>query len=379
MTTKEATKIATMETKELREALQKANFVKSHGGLPVLSNALIECIDGKTTITTTDMERTVRITIDSTTNGIASTLLPRKTTSIFLNGANEKVSITKGKTEQQITLSREDIGDMSVTVPLTKHFPPIPPPIPKNADWHTLDAKWFCSMLSIVSIASANESHPVLNGVAFNDGAIAAADGFRLTVLKDNRLAFGLKGKQVIVPLDTINLVVKLFRKEKTLEMRFESSNSSLETRYVHFRVGNVTLTSELIQGTYPNYEQLVPNNFGCKASFSSPLFLQRLSMIDTNAIYNGIVRYSFETTKTNEQICSIVSGNEDDGKYRISCPVKFEGLEAKIAFNHKYMIEATKPFSMCNLEITSPSSPGKITGNIDGLTIVVMPMFVEW
>ncbi len=106
--------------------------------------------------------------------------------------------------------------------------------------------------------------------------------------------------------------------------------------------------------------------------------------MISEQEISSHIVRFIFHTLETQEQICSIAAtielGNDkSDSDYELSCPIKLESSEGKIAFNHKYVMDAIKPFSMCNLEIQSPSSPGKFTGDIEGLTIITMPMFVQW
>ena len=103
--------------------------------------------------------------------------------------------------------------------------------------------------------------------------------------------------------------------------------------------------------------------------------------MIDEITIPSGIVRYDFYIKEeTGEEECSVIARSKDDYNYALNLPVKIETQEvARIAFVYKYIIDAIKPFSVCNLELTSPSSPGKFTGDIEGLTIVVKPMFVEW
>jgi len=383
--TKIATKSATMDTRELRESLQRVNCIPRHRELTVLTPAMIEFAHRKAIITTTDLERVIKTEINSTNSEDFSILLPRKTTEKFLTGNNGKVSITQDDNHQLSTLCRDGIGDLNLITPAITDFPPLPP-MPDNLEWHSIDSKWFCSMLRIVSTACASElSRPVLSGVAFNDGKIAAADGFRLIVFRDNRLAFGLDEKQAIIPLETTILMNKLFRKEETIEISFKSKEeTSLGTTRVtptnvYFKSGNTLMSSTLIQGNYPAYEKLIPDQFNCKASFSAPLLAQRLKMIDDVAINSGIIRYIFETSELGEQVCSLSATIEDESKYHLSCPVKFEGSEVKIAFNYKYVMEALKPFSMCALEITAPSAPGKLTGDIEGLIVVIMPMFVQW
>ena len=385
MPLKVVTKEATLDTKELREAIQQVAYLAVNKRLPVLSNIKTEFINGKAILTTNDLERIVRVEIDSTNNDDFSVLLPRNATEKFLTGANGKVSVTSIG-DKSVGLSREDIGRLNLTTFLVSDYPSTPL-IPDNLEWHSIDSRWLCRMLRIVSTACATEeTRPILTGINFRDGAIAAADGFRLVVLKDDRLSFGLGDKEANVPLKTIALITKLFGRAETVEIAFssktENTPSGIEEtpQYIYARAGGVLVISSLIQVAFLQYQNLIPNRFECKATFSAPLLSQRLSMIERDALPSDIVRFSFKITKQNEQVCSISAKmDEGEGDYHFPCPVKFEGKEAKIAFNHEYITEAIKPFSVCSLELTSTSSPGKITGDIDGLTIVVMPMFVQW
>ena len=84
---------ATLSTKNLREALQKVNLLPVDKLLPVLENTMIDFANGKAMLTTTDLERTIRVITDSTNTEHFSILLPRKTAEKFLHGANGKISI----------------------------------------------------------------------------------------------------------------------------------------------------------------------------------------------------------------------------------------------------------------------------------------------
>lgn len=383
MTVKVATKTATMDTKELREALQKVNYLKLTKQLPILSYIHTEFANGKATLTSTDLERAVRIEIDSTNTETFSVMLPKKTTEKFLHGANGKVKLEVGNIHGNVTLSREGLGDFKIYVPKVEDFPPIPQA--NNLIWQKLDGKWFCRMLGILATACATEvSRPVLNGVCCSEGKMASADGFRLVYLNDKRLTFGLEDKKAIIPLETILLLKRIFAKSDTIQVAFDKELNGVKREFltqVYFKSNDALIISQLTQGTYPNYEQLVPQTFTCKVSFSSPLLMQRLQMIDEKALTSGIVRYDFRRKEeTGEHELLLIAKNEEDYYYLLSMPVKIESEDAgKIAFQYKYVVDAIKPFSMCNLELTSPSSPGKFTGDIEGLSITVMPMLVQW
>lgn len=367
----------TVSTEQFRDALKKVCMIKVNRLLPVLSYVELTAIKGKGSLTATDLEKTIEIEFDAKSDSEFSILLPRKAMQTFLYGNNGNLLI-EANAEGVVSLSRGELGKMSFKPCATKDFPPTPS-LADNTIWANVDAKWLCQMLAIAIPACAKEhSRPILTGVVFKDGAMASADGFRLVAIKSDKLALGLGDESVIIPAETLDLVRRLFSKEDIITIGFD-----LTQKQVYFKTDNTMVISQTIQGNFPAYENLIPQSFVCKASFSTPLMLQRLNMIDPSNIYGGIMRLLFQREeKHNEEICSITTkgtNNDCEEAYAMTLPVKLETREiGKIAVNHKYLCDALKPFSMTTLELTSLSSPLKLTGDIEGLTIVVMPMFAQ-
>ena len=372
---------ATMITGDLREALKKVKPIKWNKQLPVLSSVLVEFSDGKASITSSDLERSVIVDIDSQTDSPFSTVISYKTLECFLYGANGKVSVINDPSPKptQIILERDGLGQVALEIQhkqedFLKRMPT------GDLTWHSIDAKWFCHMLDILVTACAKEaSRPILTGICCSEGAMASADGFRLVSVKDDRLVFGLDQKQVIIPSTTADLVRRLYRKEETLEVAFELTEQQAVSR-VHFKSKRVSIDSELVAGSFPNYKILIPDTYNCKVSFSAPLMLQRLEMIDP-MLYLGITRLQFQRDKEHsEHQCLITAIEQAVYKYSLTLPVKIETAdEGNIAFNCTYLRDLLKFFSLVTLELTSPSAPGKFTGDIEEVTVVVMPMFVQW
>ncbi len=367
---------AAIDTKALRIAIQQTHAIKPNKTLPILTDTLIDFNDGKATLRSTDLYNQIVVSVDAQADEPFTIVLPRVTASKFLYGGNGITTIT-AKTPDKTLLTRDQLGTLVLVTNNPNNFPP--PIKSDNLNWHTIDAKWFCDMLRIISTACAIElSRPVLNGLSCRDGAIAAADGFRLAILEDNRLDFGLGNSEGIIPLDAVEIIRKLYSKDKLLEIAFEKTDDG-KVKLVHLKSDNTTLISQTTLGKYPDYRQLIPKSFDCKVSFSAPLMSQRLNMIDFLLVDGGIIRFDFQKTQKGEPICSIKARAESVSDYAFELPVTFTGNDSKIAFNHKYVLDALKPFSLCQLELTSPSSPGMFTGDIEGLTIVIMPMFVQW
>jgi DNA polymerase-3 subunit beta len=391
---------AIVKTDELKKALEKVNLSKKQQTLPVLSYAHAKLANGKMVITTSDLQKAIRVEVDSSNSEDYAFLLPRHTLYRFLySGKNtltnkDTIILNQDTKTNVISAEREKIGKVNLYTPQEKVFPPIP--YADKLTWHTFDSKWFCRMLKIVSHACAKEeSRPVLTGVVFKDGTLASADGFRLAVLNDKKLAFGLGEQNAIVHYETVDYAIKLFAKEDKLDIAFEwVDDSSFSTskepkpkvlQRIYFKSGNTSLMSELVMGNFPNYEQLIPKTYNCKASFSTPLMIQRLNMIDIKDVSGGILRLIFHKNEQNEEECLIQSKlndefNNDAYNYNLSLPIKLLSTDmGKIGVNHTYLSEAIKPFSMCEVELINLSSPIKITGDIEGLTIIVMPMFLQW
>jgi len=212
--------------------------------------------------------------------------------------------------------------------------------------------------------------------VCASDGRMASADGFRLYSYENSKLDFGLGKTEALVLGSTVQKAVRLFAKKDKVEVGFKRSSTNLPQE-VYFKSGDTVLIGQLVQGTYPKYQQLIPQTFLCKASFSVPLMLERLALINPANMWNGL-RMKFTRTVKQEDVCLLI-GKSDYVEYELSLPVKIDGDEGKVAVQYNYIEDAVKYFSLCHIELTSPQSPMKFTGDIEGLTVVVMPFYVQW
>jgi DNA polymerase III sliding clamp (beta) subunit (PCNA family) len=374
---------AIMRTEDLRAAIKKVNVVgRVRTTLPVLAYTLVNFSKDKARMTATNLEQAVKVEFPSTCDNSFSVLLHRRTTERFLHGANGEVVISKD--DNFTTIERPGIGKFRFENVRVEDFPPIPAAV--KPEWHPLDTEWFCRMLNILIPACATEeSRPVLCGIACRNGDMAAADGFRLVACKSDKLAFGLgEGQQVIIPAATAAMVRQLFSKDDSIEVAFDplkKGPDDADTQRVHVRASGTEFISQVIQGHYPDWEHLIPADFNCKVSFSVPPMLQRLRMMDALQVPSGITRLVFQINEAGEHECLISAGSEETtGRYTMAMPIKIETQEVgRIAFSARYIEDAIRFFAVCTLEITSISSPGKFTGDIEGITIIVMPMFVQW
>jgi DNA polymerase-3 subunit beta len=260
------------------------------------------------------------------------------------------------------------------------------PPVPKVEGGISvkIEAEAFRQAIRQVAFAAAvEESRPVLTGVdvIFEDKmlTLAAADGFRLAVYKLPLETAVPEKAEVIIPARTMAEVERLATEDDPVEIVVNPTRSQ-----VLFRLKNIEVVSQLVQGTFPKYGQLIPQSSTTRAMVEKQQFLQA---VKTAAIFardgSGIVRIIVGPGAEGAPgKLSISARSEEVGEDSGEIDAVAEGPEAKIAFNGKYLMDALSVLkeSQVALEVTTPSSPGVIKPvGSDNYVHVVMPMFVQW
>ena len=262
-------------------------------------------------------------------------------------------------------------------------FPPIP--TVDTGIIGKISAAVLKDAITHVAFAAATEdSRPVLTGVKVeitgDDFTFAAADGFRLAVYEGKLLEPISEDISFLMPSRTLQEVNRLVgSQDTTIEFTVTPSKSQ-----ALFRLDNVEIVSQLVQGTFPNYTQLIPESFDTKAIVDQAAFLRATR---TASIFardgSGIVRLNTVGAKDgSEGKLTISSRAEELGDNEGEIDAAVEGPESKIAFNSKYLTEVLDVLGSGEiaLETTTPSSPGVIHPLAkDGYVHVVMPMFVQW
>jgi DNA polymerase-3 subunit beta len=210
---------------------------------------------------------------------------------------------------------------------------------------------------------------------------LAAADGFRLAVHTLPLKQDVAEKVEIIIPARALREVERLIAEEsEPVEMSVNAARSQ-----VMFRLPDVEIVATLIQGTFPNYGQLIPQSHTSKATIDMKQFLQETRIAGIFARDGaGIVRLQLEPAEGDGSGLLTVSARaEEIGNHEGKMDAKVEGEASKIAFNSKYLhdvLQALDDVSEVALETTSPSSPGVIRPIGDNSYVhVVMPMFVQW
>ncbi|MPZ24311.1 MAG: DNA polymerase III subunit beta [Dehalococcoidia bacterium] len=378
-----------MKVSVLQENLQRGlsivgRAVASRTTLPIASNVLLASDDGQLKLAATDTQ-SISLTcwIGATIEEEGSITVPSRLLSDFISSLpNEKVDMTLQPRSKQLKLvcarNEATVGGMDA-----EDFPPIPT-IGGGATLK-LSAEGFKAAIKQVAFAAAvDDSRPVLTGVDMrvegNELTLAAADGFRLAVHQLALRDTVDEKMEIIVPARALAELERLLGdSDEDVEMRLNEAQTQ-----VLFRTGQVELVAQLIQGTFPNYGQLIPTEYSSRAVVEVGDFTRETRIASIFARDgSGIVRLQVAAGEDGEPGKLVVSAKaEEIGDNTGEMDATVEGEASKIAFNGKYLQEVLQVLEggQVALETTSPSSPGVLrpVGN-DRYVHVVMPMFVQW
>ncbi len=359
--------------------------------LPITNNVLLETDGSRLKLAATNLEIAITCWIGAKVDEEGKITLPARLFTEFVNNLpNDRVDIVMPKASKSLQLKCARY-EARITGQDADDFPPIP----QIADGMTasVEAAILREAISKVVFAAATEdTRPVLTGVqtefAGDKLTLAAADGFRLAVHYSNLVKplHGANGKPinekvgVIIPARALNEVSRLLAdQEEPVQIAINTQKSQML-----FRLKSAEVVSQIIQGTFPNYSQLIPQSYTSRAVVEIGEFLKATK---TAAIFardgSGIVRLQMAPGQDNAPGKLTVSARaEEIGDNSGEIDALVEGDAAKIAFNSKYLTDvlAVLAQGQIALETASPSSPGVIRPvSSENYVHVVMPMFVQW
>ena len=361
-----------------------ARAVATRTTLPITQNVLISTDQSRLKLSATNLEIAISTWIGAQIEEEGAITVPaRLFTELASSLPEERIDLST-TSEQPTSLDvRCARFESQINGTDADDFPPIP--TVESGLVGNVEAEVLREAITHVAFAAATEdSRPVLTGIKVEiegDGfTFAGADGFRLAVFKGKLAQPASEDVSFIVPARALLEVGRLITgQEQPVEFTVTPSKGQ-----ALFRLENVEVVTQLIQGTFPNYSQLIPQSYDTKVVVDLQEFLRATR---TAAIFardgSGIVRVQVTGgTDGSPGKLSILSRAEEVGENQGEIDANVEGDEAKIAFNSKYLADVLGVLeeSEVALETTTPSSPGvlKPVGN-DKYIHVVMPMFVQW
>lgn len=358
--------------------------VPARSTLPQASHVLLASDEGRLKLVATDLMIATTCWIGAQIEEEGAVTVPARLLTDFVTSLpNDRIELTVPERGRQlhITCARNDATMAGMDA---ADFPPVP--AVADGLTLTLEPKSLRKAISQVQFAAAaDDTRPVLTGIhTLAEGrelTLAAADGFRLAVHNLPLKQEVPERVEVIIPARALREIERLIADEtEQVEMAINANRSQ-----VLFRLPEVEVVATLIQGTFPNYGQLIPQSYATRATIDMRQFLQETRIAAIFARDGaGIVRVQLEPGEGSAAGKLTISARaEEIGEHRGDLDVKIEGDASKIAFNSKYLqdvLQALDGVDEVALETTSASSPGVIRPIGDTSYVhVVMPMFVQW
>ncbi|MBF8267449.1 MAG: dnaN [Dehalococcoidia bacterium] len=351
--------------------------------LPITQHVLMETDQSRLKLSATNLELAITTWVGAKVEQEGAVTIPARLLTDFVNSLpNERVDVELTPRPIGVHLQCARF-EAHINGADAEEFPPIP--TVQEGITARIDPQVLRTAISrVVFAAATEETRPVLTGVKVEISGqrftLAGADGFRLAVYRGPLVEPVTEEIHAIVPARTLSELQRLLvDQEEPVELVVTPSKSQI---LIHLK--GVEMVSQLIQGTFPNYAQLIPQSFGTRAVVD----LQEFSRAARSASIfardgGGIIR--LQVIPGVEGMAGkmvITSRAEETGDNEGKIDARVEGDEAKIAFSSRYLTEVLSVMERGEvaLETTTPSSPGVIkpVGGEDYVH-VVMPMFVQW
>ena len=373
----------TTQQEDLQRGLNTVGrAVATRSTLPQTSHIYLATDGGRLKLAATNLEIAITAWVSAAVEDEGAITIPARLLTEFIASlptVEVALTVAPRSKQAQIVAAR---NDATISGMDAEDFPPIP--MIDSGDTIRLEPAALREAIEhTVLVAATDESRPVLTGVdlKIEEGQItmAASDGLRLAVYTMDIAEAPSDVLEIIVPgRALVELGRLLADQEEPVTLQVNSTRSQ-----VLFRLSDVELTAQLIQGTFPSYTQLIPSEYQTRATVDAAEFLRE---VRTAAVFardgSGIVRLVVSPGNGEPGKLTLSARAEEQGEHQGEMDASVDGEEARIAFNSRYLQDVLQVLGggQLALESTGPSNPGvfRPVGREDYVH-VIMPMFVQW
>ena len=357
--------------------------VATRATLPVTQNVLIQTDDGRLKLTATNLEIAISTWIGAQIEMDGGVTVPARMLTDFVNSLpDDKVEIELLEEPKGIQLKCANF-EATINGTDVNEFPPIP--TVKDGASTTLPADALRGSLErVVFAAATDDSRPALTGVNVDihsdSFTLAAADGFRMAVDRVSLSENAEHEINCIVPARTMSEVQRLLN-DPSSDVEFTVTEEKTQAL---FRMSNTEVVTQLVQGTFPDYEKILPTdrNTSVKIDLQSMIQATRAASVFARD-GSGIIRLVMASGSGDSgSTVNVSSRAEEVGDNKSVVDAVLEGEDGKIAFNARFLMDVLNVIGGEDLviETNTPSSPGLFKSDrISGYSHVIMPMYVQW
>lgn len=306
--------------------------------LPILSNILLATENNYLKISATNLEVGITVSIPSKIEKTGEVCVYSKLINGFIDNINNG-KVDMNLINDNLLNIKKDEYSANITTSDAKNFPIIPKI--KTSEKIKIKQRDIKNGINgVINSVSLSDLKPELTGIYFNfDGnnlKIAATDSFRLSeknIYLDSRIT---GNKSFILPLKTSQELSRLLADDGDSEVVL-----NIDKNQIIFEFNNIQLFSKLIDGQYPDYNQIIPKKFKTRAAVDKKEFLNTLKVASVfcgkaNDIKINVVNKNIE----------VVSRDAEKGENINKIKTDIDGMEIEIAFNCRYLMDGLNNIS---------------------------------
>ncbi len=347
--------------------------------LPILQNVLLRCEKNKLHLITTDLEIGIStwIFVKSVKEGEYS--IPFKTLLVFVQNISEDT--IEIHYEKESLLAKTKTTHVRIKGEEASQFPLLPKIDKKECpsfDFSNIPQLLLC----VVSSLSPTVVKPELSGVCITleekNIICAATDGFRLAEKKMTIKNSHEENKTILLPHRTSQELIRIFGQDDiqgALQATIDTHQIFLEyTPEEHSAIPPFSLISRLIEGEYPDYNQIIPDSWNTTVVISKTLFFNHIKNAGffSNKLCEIHIKISVE-----EQTCTLTTEEYAQGSYTSTIPCKGEGKDQEILVNYRYVLDALQPIRSdeVTIKIKQKDSPVVFMSSQENYLALIMPL----
>src|SRR5438132_3265595 len=344
-----------------------ARAVSTRASVQILAGVLLRAESGQLHLAATDMELSLRATLDAQVDGEGAVVVPGRLLVDLVRLLPENEVTLEHRAEESVLHVMSGTSASTLNTYAAEDFPRLPDL--DAVGTFTVDREALLDTVSRVArSASRDESRPVLTGilVRFEAGKIvmAATDSYRLSV-KETDLPGEVPELEAIIPARALGELARIAQGGDTVEPGAHENQVGLAGE-------GVWLTTRRIDGQFPNYKQLLPE------AFEHDVTLPRNELLDVVRRVGVMVqRTSPIQLRFAEGELTVFARTQDVGEAKESLPVQFAGDPLEIGFNAEFLREGIETMAEdeIRLRLISPLRPAVIEGGADDPTYLIMPI----
>jgi DNA polymerase III subunit beta len=344
-----------------------ARGVSSRTAVLVLGGIQLRAEAGKLHLAATDMELSLRTSLDASVHGEGTVVVPGRLLLDIARSLPDSEVTIEHRPDEAVVLVNSGTANYRLHTYSAEDFPRLPE-IDTGA-LHTIDPEVLVDTVARVGrSASRDESRPVLTGilVRFEPGKVvmAATDSYRLAV-KETPVEATLPDLEAIIPARALQELSRIATGADEVQL-------GMQENHAVFGADSVWLTTRRIDGQFPNYRQLLPEQFEHELTLPREEVLEVVRRVSLMAQRNSPLRLRFA-----EGELTVSAVTQDVGEARESLPAPYVGDPMEIGFNAEFLRDGLDSVDSDSIKfkLISPLRPAVFEGDSNDYVYLIMPI----